>query len=148
MRGFFRRRVFEQVGSFALEFMPASDREFLLRCSLAGLHNQAIDQVIHEYVLHGGSTTIRADRSHWAKMARVHLDIAERYVGHNDLALTDKKALSKFHSKNALIGFFGSLGAGHPAQAMWFVKEGCRRNVLWPLQTFSHLAEWAARKRT
>ena len=145
---FFRRRVFDKVGCFSLDFMPASDREFLMRCALGGLTNQAIGDVVHEYVLHGGSATIRGDRAHWAEMARVHLAIADHYVARRDLSSENKNALAKFHSKNALIGCTGAIGAANPLQALEFIRKGWSKNPLWPAQILIHLAEWAGRKRS
>ncbi len=144
---FFRRQVFDKVGYFSLDFMPASDREFLMRCALAGVTNQAIGDVVHEYVLHGGSATIRGDRTHWAAMARVHLAIADHYAADPNLSLENRKALAKFHSKNALIGAAGALATAKPVQAFEFVERGWAKNRLWPFHIFTHLGEWAKRQR-
>ena len=144
---FFRRRIFAEVGYFSLDFTPASDREFLLRCALAGLSNKAIGDVVHEYVLHGGSATIRGDRSHWVQMARAHLAMAEHYGATQTLSRDNKKSLSKFHSKNALIGFVGALSARDPIRALEFVKRGWAKNMFWPMRVFMHVVEGAERKR-
>ncbi len=57
---FFRRSVFEQLGRFDLAYTVASDREFLIRASLAGMKDVCSPQIYYRYLWHRGSLTMNA----------------------------------------------------------------------------------------
>ncbi len=135
---FFRRTLIDRVGPFSLDFMPASDREFLLRCAIAGAHNVPVDTILHEYVLHEGSATIRKGTAHWESMAKVHLAIADAHLNAASTPKALRAALRSFHAKNALIGAVGSFAQGHPMASARFIGKGWGRDLLWPLWAFSH----------
>ncbi len=142
---FFRREVFDRIGLFHLHYMPAADREFLLRCARAGLTCTAIDRVVHEYVLHDGSATIRSGMAHWHSMARVHMDVAEAHLKDPDIPAKLRRALRRFHAKNALIGAVSELSQGHLGQGAGFVARGWAHHPLWPALALYHSLTWAQR---
>ncbi len=57
---FFRRSVFERFGRFNLDYPVASDREFLIRMSLAGTTDVCSSEVFYRYLWHSGSLTMNA----------------------------------------------------------------------------------------
>jgi glycosyltransferase involved in cell wall biosynthesis len=60
---FYRRRVYERIGHFSLDYALASDRDFLLRFWQAGLRFVSLDLPVYRYRYHGGSLPIGDHRS-------------------------------------------------------------------------------------
>jgi glycosyltransferase involved in cell wall biosynthesis len=60
---FYRRRVYERIGHFSLDYALASDRDFLLRFWQAGCRFVTLDQPVYRYRYHGGSLTIGDHRA-------------------------------------------------------------------------------------
>lgn len=60
---FFRRRVYERIGFFSLEYPLAADRDFLLRFWQAGCVFVSLNLPVYRYRAHGGSLTIGDQRS-------------------------------------------------------------------------------------
>lgn len=143
---FFRRSLFDRVGEFDLRFMPASDREFLLRCALADTRVTAIDAIVHEYVTHAGSATITQGTAHWKAMATSHLDLAEFYLQKPTTSPDLRRYLFSFHAKNALIGAAGELAQGRVASGFALMGRGWSRNLFWPFWALYHASDWLVRR--
>lgn len=143
---FFRRSLFERVGPFDLRYMPASDREFLIRCAIAGTRCTSVDGVLHEYVLHSGSATIKSGTAHWQSMADVHLAFAEAHMANAQTPDLLRKEMRSFHAKNALIGAVGELAQGHLKSGLSFIRRGWSQNAFWPFLAAYHSIDWAHRR--
>ena len=57
---FFRRSLFDKLGRFDLAYTVASDREFLIRASLAGITDVCTSEIYYRYLWHPGSLTMNA----------------------------------------------------------------------------------------
>ena len=57
---FFRRSLFDKLGRFDLAYAVASDREFLIRASLAGVRDVCTSMIFYRYLWHAGSLTMNA----------------------------------------------------------------------------------------
>ena len=57
---FFRRSLFDKLGRFDLAYTVASDREFLIRASLAGITDVCTSEIFYRYLWHSGSLTMNA----------------------------------------------------------------------------------------
>jgi len=64
---FFRAEVFERVGPMDTGYRFAADREFLIRCALAGVRPTPIPMILYRYRQHPGSATISVEGSREAK---------------------------------------------------------------------------------
>lgn len=60
---FFRRRVYDRIGYFSLDYAIAADRDFLLRFWQAGCVFVPLERPVYRYRYHGGSLTINDSRS-------------------------------------------------------------------------------------
>lgn len=60
---FFRRSLFDKLGRFNLAYTVASDREFLIRASLAGVKDVCTSEIFYRYLWHTGSLTMNAGNS-------------------------------------------------------------------------------------
>jgi GT2 family glycosyltransferase len=77
---FFRRRVFEENGSFNTDFAICADRELLIRFKLAGIPTLPVRQVFYRYLAHEGSTTLNAERRYEVKMCKERIAVAESFL--------------------------------------------------------------------
>jgi glycosyltransferase involved in cell wall biosynthesis len=57
---FFRRSLFDKLGRFDLAYAVASDRDFLIRASLAGINEVCTSEIFYRYLWHPGSLTMNA----------------------------------------------------------------------------------------
>jgi glycosyltransferase involved in cell wall biosynthesis len=57
---FFRRSLFDKLGRFDLSYPVASDRDFLIRASLAGIKDVCTSEVFYRYLWHAGSLTMNS----------------------------------------------------------------------------------------
>src|SRR3546814_465686 len=90
---FFRRRVFQENGSFNTNFAICADRELLIRYKLAGVPTLPVRRVLYRYLAHEGSTTLNAERRHEIKMCRERIAIAGSFISGERLS---SSLLSRF----------------------------------------------------
>ena len=57
---FFRRRVFDRVGLFSLDYPRVADRDFLSRALMAGIRTAPVPALTYRYRRHGESLTFAA----------------------------------------------------------------------------------------
>lgn len=55
---FFRKRVYDKIGHYDIQYPVAADREFLMRAYIAGIKSIQIENIIYHYRHHEGSLTI------------------------------------------------------------------------------------------
>jgi len=145
-----RRDVFFKLGGFSLEYTLASDRDFLLRATEAGVRQKEIQVPTYKYRWHTGSSTMTEGNSLSEKLRRENLLIAQRHQ--ELLSGSDKNAIRNWraqiaveHAMNAMentdMKSFGeACRHGLKAHAYWgfsvcaeiacrlpgYLKRGCR----------------------
>lgn len=78
---FYRRELFDRLGELDRRYPYAHDRDFLMRCLLAGVQGSVVDEIGYVYRQHAGSRTLGGNRDvigsfldeHW-RMAAAWLD--------------------------------------------------------------------------
>lgn len=95
---FFRRRVFDRLGGFALEFSFAADRHFLLRLALAGARGAVLDRAGYFYRSHAGSRTLDAAQANARAIGREHAAIAAALLRAGAEGRDQRRALSGWHA--------------------------------------------------
>jgi glycosyltransferase involved in cell wall biosynthesis len=73
---FYRKRVFDHFGRFALHFSFAADRDFLLRLALAGCKGRVLHRPCYFYRSHDGSRTLNMVHRNADAITQEHLAIA------------------------------------------------------------------------
>jgi len=76
----FRRCLFEEIGLFDTRFALAADREWLLRCVLAGVPQAAVDGPLYGYRVHEGSRTLSPAKPNALAIGREHMAIATEHL--------------------------------------------------------------------
>ena len=91
---FFRRRVFERIGDFSLEFDFAADRHFLLRLALAGAQGATLDRLGYCYRSHDASRTLNREGRRAQEIGLEHIGIAQALLARDGLAPASRRALA------------------------------------------------------
>lgn len=91
---FFRRRVFERIGDFSLDFSFAADRHFLLRLALAGGRSEALERVGYFYRSHDASRTLNREGLRAVEIGLEHIAIARALLATPGLADKARRALA------------------------------------------------------
>lgn len=86
---YFRSGLFNDIGLLNERYRLSSDREFLIRCSLAGVNAEYIECMVYMYRQHSGSLTINKTGSNISIMAQEHIKLADI------LSDTDNKTQSR-----------------------------------------------------
>lgn len=77
---FFRRKLFERIGFFSLDFPIVADRDFLIRCCLGGMRFISVNSNFYNYRRHQSSLSLSNDRSSQIPLRRDNLRLAEKYM--------------------------------------------------------------------
>lgn len=91
---FFRRRVFDRIGAFSLDFDFSADRHFLLRLALAGARGATLDRLGYYYRSHDTSRTLNREGRRAAEIGIEHIGIARALLATDGLAPTARRALA------------------------------------------------------
>ncbi|HEY0794009.1 MAG TPA: glycosyltransferase family 2 protein [Chthoniobacterales bacterium] len=86
---FFRRRVFDQVGLFDLQYPIAADRDFLIRAALRALPDAPISRLLYRYRWHPGSLTMNAGNASLLQGMQDGVAIAAHYLSEGRLQPAD-----------------------------------------------------------
>jgi glycosyltransferase involved in cell wall biosynthesis len=74
---FFRRSVFDRVGHFSTSYPRSADREFLVRCSAAGIRSVPVPTLLYRYRSHAGSLTFSSPMSRNENLSLELLNLAQ-----------------------------------------------------------------------
>ena len=74
---FFRRRVFDRLGGFSLDYPLGADRELLIRWAAAGVKSIYLPQTLYQYRAHEGSRTLAGTPLVARRLAAENLTMAE-----------------------------------------------------------------------
>jgi glycosyltransferase involved in cell wall biosynthesis len=115
---FFRRRVFERIGDFSLDFSVAADRHFLLRLALAGGRGEALDRVGYFYRSHDASRTLNREGLRGAEIGIEHIAIARALLATPGLAGGARRALAGWLAYEELRALLREAGAARWRSAL------------------------------
>jgi hypothetical protein len=93
---FFRRSLFDQLGRFDLAYTVASDREFLIRASLAGIKDVSTSEIFYRYLWHPGSLTMNAGNSSMLRGLEDGLEMIRKTRASANIRPADDKMLREW----------------------------------------------------
>lgn len=82
---FCHRSVFSQIGNFDPMFSESSDREFLLRATIAGVREGSLDVVVSEMRMHDDSRTMHFRKDFTPPYLEEHARIADQWLARMDV---------------------------------------------------------------
>jgi glycosyltransferase involved in cell wall biosynthesis len=93
---FFRRSLFDKLGCFDLAYAVASDREFLIRASLAGITDVCTSEIYYRYCWHPGSLTMNAGNRSMLRGLEDGLDMIRRTRASGSIGSADGETLQEW----------------------------------------------------
>lgn len=128
---FYRRHVFDRVGLFDSRYRIISDRDFLLRCALAGIRGAPVSQTVYQYREHEGSLTFDPAKRNILAGFDEKIAIASDHLSRMPLdpALrTRYRHWRRYERANAVLA---AMHVGSYGHAMRHVTNGCAEPVAW-----------------
>jgi len=99
---FFRKKLFETVGSYSLDYPLIADRDFLIRCYLNRINIVSINAVFYHYCQHAESLTIKVQNDAQIPIRVEALRLAEKYLQANSADVLIRKYCSQWHDFTAI----------------------------------------------
>jgi len=97
---FFRKSIYDRFGLYDIDYLTASDREFLLRIGVNGVKSISCEKMIYNYRKHPGSLTIGiSSRQLKIKTLKENLNLSESYFKKYKHMRYIKNILTRWHTK-------------------------------------------------
>lgn len=130
---FFRRSVFEEIGSFGTAYLVAADKDWLIRLWSANLKLESIDRVFYHYRFHEDSMTIHNDLIKRIPARLESLGIAESYLSRSGCPRALLRACRQWHSRDSI----ELVAAGIKSRRFDWIRigvvSGWKTDARWPL---------------
>ena len=145
---FVRLTALASVGGINDAFPFGNDREFMLRCVLAGLSEAPLGIRISELRLHSESLTINDAHSVVPRYLWEHLVIADETLARTDLTPNVRATIRRWRAAEVARLTFLQVRAGNPAGALTTFAHELARDITWWLRAPAALGGWLRRRRT
>jgi glycosyltransferase involved in cell wall biosynthesis len=99
---FCHRSVFSQIGNFDPMFSESSDREFLLRATIAGVREEALDVVVSEMRMHQDSRTMHFRNGFVPPYLEEHARVADQWLVRTDISDKVRRFLRNWRAREML----------------------------------------------
>ncbi len=126
---FFRRRVFERMGFYSLDYPLMADRDFLIRCYLGGLRILSVNSVFYNYRYHSGSLTINSNYS--ISLMKEALPLSRSYLMQKDLDPVIKKNCTEWHDRVSIEMLIWHARNGNIAESFNVIRNAMAANPSW-----------------
>lgn len=93
---FFQRSLFDKLGRFDLAYPVASDRDFLIRASLAGVTDICTPEIFYRYRWHTGSLTMNAGNRTMLRGLEDGLEIIRKSRQSGMVPAADERTLAQW----------------------------------------------------
>jgi len=143
---FFRRSLFDKLGRFDLAYAVASDREFLIRASLAGVKDVCTSEIYYRYLWHTESLTMNAGNSSMLRGLEDGLEMIRKTRASIFIGPADDKTLQDWQRElhATMVLLYAVMRDADKALAM--AKESLLTDPRW-LFTFLRCGAFAAGRR-
>ncbi len=131
---FFRKRVYERLGTLDASYRIISDREFLARVFLAGIKQARLNRIVYHYRWHEESLTFNPAHRLRREAVEEHLALTEHHLLYSAAERRDRAALKYWHSRKASDAVSWRLKDKKLKEAVRYMWRGWRFDVRWPLR--------------
>jgi glycosyltransferase involved in cell wall biosynthesis len=143
---FFRRSLFDELGRFDLGYAVASDREFLIRASLAGVQDVCTSTIFYRYLWHPGSLTMNAGNRSMLRGLQDGLEMIRKTRASGRLAASDDRTLREWERELRATMVLVHFVMTDTDQMLAVAKESLRADPRW-LFTFLRCGALAVGRR-
>ena len=147
---FYRRAVFDRVGLFDSRYRLISDRDFLLRCALAGVRGVPVPAIVYQYREHEESLTFDPAKRNALRGFEEKIAIASDHLRRLSLDPGLRKRYRdwrRYERANAVLAALRGRRYGH---AVRLGVDGCAEHAGWLsylVYRLGHAATGAAHRR-
>ena len=131
---FFRKRVYERLGTFDASYSIISDRHFLSRVFLSGIKQARLNRIVYHYRWHEGSLTFNPTHRFGKMAEEEHLVMTEHHLLHSKLGRQDRAALKYWHSRKASAATRRRLKDKKLKEAARYMWRGWRFDARYPMR--------------
>jgi glycosyltransferase involved in cell wall biosynthesis len=128
---FFRRSLFDQLGGFDLAYPVASDRDFLIRASLAGITDVASSEIFYRYLWHSGSLTMNAGNGSMLAGLEDGLEMIRKNRVSGLVSPTDEKTLQEWERELRATMVLVHAVMGNGSRALTVARESLLTDPRW-----------------
>jgi glycosyltransferase involved in cell wall biosynthesis len=93
---FFRRRVFERLGCFNLDYPIAADRDLLIRAALEGMPDAPVPRILYRYRWHPASLTMNAGSDSLLQGMKDGMKICQRLASSRSLTRRQRTIVNRW----------------------------------------------------
>jgi glycosyltransferase involved in cell wall biosynthesis len=129
---FFRKRVFDRIGLYSLDYPLIADRDFLLRCYLNKIKIVSIHSVFYHYCQHPDSLTINNNSDGRISIMMEVEHLAEDYLRSKLSDSVVKKYCMEWHDVTAIELLISLLRRGDLSNSLQVIWSAIKYNPKWP----------------
>jgi glycosyltransferase involved in cell wall biosynthesis len=130
---FFRRRLFDRIGFYSLEYQLIADRDFLLRCYLNKINIASVDLVLYHYCQHFDSLTVNNKRDGRIPIMMEAMRLAEKSLRSKASDSVVKKYCTEWHDLTAIELLISLLRRRNLSLSLKVIWSAIKYNPKWPL---------------
>jgi len=134
---FCHRSVFSQIGNFDPMFSESSDREFLLRATIAGVPEGSLNVVVSEMRMHDDSRTMHFRNGFTPPYLEEHARIADQWLVRADIPDEVRRFLRNWRAREVFRLFAYQCRARQWKEAALAVFREERADPLWIFRALS-----------
>jgi glycosyltransferase involved in cell wall biosynthesis len=131
---FFRRRLFERVGTFNLAYYFSADRNFLMRLALANIRSRSVPGFGYFFRSHPGSFTLNAMQRNAMAFAREHIPQALGFAEATRDQPDRRRLFLAWHAFDSAKLVYFELSSGRLKAALAAAARLCRDDPIWPFR--------------
>lgn len=136
----FRKRVYEALGGYDMEYRVTSDVDFLLRAWQAGVRSRVNPLVAYTYLEHRGSQTLSGTPEMHVRIGRDMLKIMEGHIESGSVRPPEAGILVEMHGRCGIRWCLAEVRLGRIREAIGVFRRMLRLNPLVPVQLLCWLA--------
>jgi len=131
---FFRRTVFDRIGTFDNSYSFSADRRSLILIALAGLNARLLGSPGIHYRRHAGSRTLNREMANLRPITQEHVRMALELAQRSDAGPAQRRVLLAWHAFEGAKLFVREIASGHGRDAFVVLLALFRRHPRWPLR--------------
>lgn len=128
---FVHRRVFDRIGLMDIRYPLISDRDFLYRVAISGIHWAKLESVVYYYVAHEGSLSINVENNVMRRLFE-KIGMAENYLREGDLSPQAHTVFTQWHSRETIEAVLRTAHSGDWKRAGTLIRQGVQHDAKWP----------------
>jgi glycosyltransferase involved in cell wall biosynthesis len=130
---FFRKIIYDRIGTYSLEYPTVADYDFLIRCHLKNIKVIPFQSVVYHYLQHSGSLTVKNGGNLWPSYLTEKFRLAEKYIHSKSSDQMIKKYLTEWNDLTAIELLISLVRQKQFNSAFDVVRTATRCNPYWPL---------------